>query len=192
MRTLIRTAAQAAAAVAIIAVSLAAHATTTALSTPGQWYEFDVADGLSQSFGTEWIDYVDGSALSFTFSIAAPAQLRVVDAGFAGDTFSISLNGAAYTTSAVAPVVYAQSTPNVGLNFDAAWADPTYSRGTWLLSAPGTYTLTGSLAQSVTDANGPLNATVGAVMLAPVPEPTTWALLVAGLAVLGFAARRRA
>ncbi|MEO8152725.1 MAG: PEPxxWA-CTERM sorting domain-containing protein [Rhizobacter sp.] len=188
MSTLKRFAAQAAALLAFTALSLVAHATTTALSNPGQWYEFDVADGLSQSQGTEWID-LDGAPLSFTFTIAAPVQLRVVDAGYAGDTFNISLNGASYTTSAVAPGVY----PNApGLtDFDAAWADASFSRGTWLLSAPGTYTLTGSLAQSVTDANGPLNATLGAVMLAPVPEPTTWALLIAGLAVLGFAARRR-
>ncbi len=33
---------------------------------------------------------------------------------------------------------------------------------------------------------------VGAVDLAPVPEPSTWAMLLAGLGMLGFMARRRA
>jgi PEP-CTERM motif len=168
-----------------------AHATTTPLAANGQWVEFDVDDVQAQSTGVEWIDYTDGSALSFTFTVTAPVELRVVDAGFAGDTFNVSVNGVSQLTSAVAVTAYSPTRAAI-TNFDAAWADASFSRGSWLLTAPGNYTVTGVLAQSVTNGAAPLNATIGAVMLAAVPEPGTWALLLAGLALLGLTARRRA
>jgi hypothetical protein len=177
---------------AAIACTGLAHATTTAIAANGQWAEFDVDDVTAQSGGTEWIDNTDGSALSFTFTVAGPTQLRVVDAGFAGDSFSVFLNGAALgTTSAVPPAAVTASTPSIGTDFDAAWTDASYSRGSWVLGA-GTYTLTGALLQSVSFGGAPLNATVGGVILAAVPEPSSWALLIAGLSVVGFVARRRA
>jgi hypothetical protein len=174
-----------------LAAAGAAHASTTQITTPGQWFEFGIDDTVSPTGGTEWIDSIDNSALSFSFTIAVPSVLRVVDAGFAGDSFRVSINGSALQTSAVPPVAY-ESNPASTIDFDAAWADANYSRGSFVLSAPGTYTVTGSLLQSVSLAGAPLNATLGAVMLAPVPEPSTWALLLAGLGVIGFAARRRA
>jgi PEP-CTERM motif len=182
-------AARAAIALALCAAGLA-HATTTPLAANGQWVEFDVDDVQAQLGGVEWIDYTDGSALSFTFTVTAPVELRVVDAGFAGDTFNVTVNGLSQLTSAV-PVTAYSATQAAVTNFDAAWAAPSFSRGSWLLTAPGTYTVTGVLAQSVTNAGAALNATIGAVMLAAVPEPGTWALLLAGLAVLGVTARRR-
>lgn len=174
-----------------LAAAGAAQATTTEITTPGQWLEFSVDDIVSASGGTEWIDSIDNSALTFSFTISAPTVLRVVDAGFAGDSFNVSVNGNLLQTSSVAAVAY-ESNPAATTDFDAAWADSSYSRGSFLLTAPGSYTVTGSLLQSVSLAGAPLNATLGAVMLAPVPEPTTWALLLAGLGVIGFAARRRA
>jgi hypothetical protein len=39
---------------------------------------------------------------------------------------------------------------------------------------------------------GEFNGTLSGLTLAPVPEPGTWAMLAAGLAAVGFAARRRA
>lgn len=167
------------------------HAQTTIALTPGEWAAFDVDSFMSQSGGDEWIDLADGGALSFSFTLSAPATLRVVDAGFAGDTFSLSINGAAFATSAV-PVGHVATSPNAGLDFDAAWNNASFSRGTFLLSSPGTYTVTGSLLQSVGFDGEALNATVGAVMLAPVPEPTTYVLMLAGLGLLAVGARRRA
>jgi hypothetical protein len=183
-------AARAAIVLALCAAGVA-HATITPLAVPGQWYDFTVDDLAAQSGGVDWIDYTDGSALSFTFSITAPTQLRVVDAGIAGDTFNVTVNGISQLTSAV-PVVAYSPTAVVVTDFDAAWANPSFSRGSWLLTAPGSYTVTGVLAQSVSNGGAPLNSTIGAVMLAAVPEPGTWALLLAGLAVLGVTARRRA
>ena len=183
-------AARAAVALALCAAGVV-HATTTPLAANGQWHEFDVDDVQAQSGGVEWIDYSDGSMLSFSFTVTAPVELRVVDAGFAGDTFNVTVNGSSQLTSAVPVAAYSPTQPAV-TNFDAAWADTSFSRGSWLFTAPGTYTVTGVLVQSVTNGGAPLNSTLGAVMLAAVPEPGTWALLLAGLAVLSVAARRRA
>jgi hypothetical protein len=177
------------AAAGLLAAAAAAQATTVQPGL-GQWVAFDVDEQTAASSGLEWIDISDGSLLSFSFSIATPTWLRVVDAGYAGDSFNVQVNGQTWSTSDVGGGSVG-SAPNVGVNFDAAWANPAYSRGAWLLSAPGDYTVTGSLLHSVGLDGTPLNATVGAVMLAPVPEPAAWALMLAGLAAVGVVARRR-
>ena len=165
------------------------------LNADGAWREFTVDDTAGPAFGTGWIDFNDGSALTFNFTIGAGnlGIFSVVDAGFAGDTFSITNNGAAFgQTSSVAP---GNTFGSVADTFDDAFANPAYSRGVFTLGA-GNYSISGRLAQSVVDDLGaPLNATNGAVRLsvvAAVPEPSTYALLFAGLAAIGFVSRRRA
>ena len=39
--------------------------------------------------------------------------------------------------------------------------------------------------------NSHIEVSVGKVSIAPVPEPETWAMMAAGLGLVGFAARRR-
>ena len=175
------------------ALAAPAHATTVALAGDGLWNEFNVDSFVSQSFGNEWIDSADGSPLSFTFTIAAGqvGTLTVVDAGFAGDTFTVTNHGAALgTTSAVAG---GTTDGDVVLDFDAALADPAYSRGVFTLQA-GSYSISGALLQSVFDADAgtDLDATNGAVSLtlSAVPEPGEAALLLGGLAALAALRRR--
>ena len=166
-----------------------ALATDVALPMDGQWYAFDADDLTATSGGLEWIDTSDGSALSFSFSGAA--TLIVIDGGFAGDLFEIYDNGVLLGATSAAVNSYPNS---VGLDFEAAFGDPTYSRGVYLLHA-GNHVITGVLSTSaLDDMDMPINATVGGVMLAaaPVPEPETYALVLAGLGLVGFAARRRA
>ena len=186
---------------------LPAHAGDRALATaPGEagyaeWSLFNVSDIDAQSFGTEWIDNNDsaspsfGTPLTFTFTIAFghTASLTVVDGGFGGDTFSVTNFGSGLgQTSAVPAQTYA-SAPELGYDFDAALLDPGFSHATFVLGA-GSYRIGGLLAQSVTlDSLTPLNATVGAVRLtvSAVPEPATWAAMLAGLTLLAAVLRRR-
>ncbi|MEW5768874.1 MAG: PEP-CTERM sorting domain-containing protein [Pseudomonadota bacterium] len=166
----------------------AASAADLALTADGQWHAFDVDDIAAASGGLEWID-LDGSALSFSFS--GPATLMVVDGGFAGDRFEVYDNGVLLGATSAAVDSYPAS---VGMDFEVAIGDAGYSRGVYLLGG-GNHTITGMLSTSALDDLGmPLNATVGAVQLlaAPVPEPETYALMLAGLGLIGLAARRRA
>lgn len=177
------------------AIAAPAHATTVALPADGTWFEFDVDAALPPAHGTGWIDDADGSPLSFQFTIAAGSTgtLTVVDAGFAGDTFTITNFGA--TLGHTSGVAAGDTAGNVVFDFDAALADAAYSHGVFTLGA-GTYAISGSLLQSVHDdiAGADLDATDGALRLtvSSVPEPSGIALSLGGLAALALLARRRA
>jgi hypothetical protein len=157
-------------------------------SNYGNWNTFDVVDPALLS----WIDITDGSNLSFFVSVADgyTGTLTVVDAGFSGDTFHVFKNGIELSNTSAAVNSYPTS---VG-DFDLALGSSNYSRGIYELAA-GTYTITGSLlASALGETNAPLNATVGGlrVDVSPVPLPAAALLLLNGLGVFGFAARRRA
>ena len=191
----------------IAAFAAPAYATDIALATNaaqvgyGAWQEFNVSDTDALDHGVGWIDFANsnstsfGSPLSFTFTIAAGevGSFTVVDGSFAGDTFKLTNFGSDIgATSAVAPTVYS-SAPDTGNNFDAALTNPAFS-STVLTFGAGSYSISGRLDQSVTmDGVSPLNATLGAVRLtvAPIPEPSTYALLLGGLGLVGLLARRR-
>lgn len=170
------------------------HARDSTLVAGSGWNGFGVDVG---SVGTaDWADIPGNSfeKLYFTFSIAAglSGTLTVVDGTFAGDTFAV-YNGAALLgdTSAV-PVVDIESASSVG-SYDNAFVDPAFSRAVFTLAA-GNYRINGSLVQSVLAGGVPLGATDGAVkldLIAAIPEPSTWALTLAGFGVLAMAARRR-
>lgn len=175
-----------------LVAAASAQATTIALPADGTWQEFNVDSLVAPSYGTDWIDYTDGSALHFDFVIPAGsvATLTVVDNVFAGDTFTVR-NGATVlgTTSSVATGTIAG---DVVFDFDEALANPAYSRGTFTLTA-GSYSINGSLLQSVLDDGGQaLNSTSGGLKLtvSPVPEPASIALLLAGLGVIALLAAR--
>jgi len=181
------------AALALIAAFAApVHATTVPLSADGQWSSFTVDNLVAPSFGTRWIDYTDGSALSFSFTIGAGqvGTLTVVDGGFAGDTFSVTNFGSLLGTTSSVPL--GTTSGPVATDFDAALADTSFSRGVFALGS-GSYSISGRLDQSVTDAGLPLFATEGGVSLAvaPVPEPSPYAFILAGLGLTLLIARRR-
>lgn len=175
-------------AIASLAPLAAQAQTVLPLAVNGGWQAVDVDDLIAADGSTGWIDNTSGEALSFAFTLAGPATLRVVDAGFAGDRFSLRIDGQAYVSSAVPAAVYDNELQAL-LDFDAAWADARYSRFEITLGA-GAHTVSGSLLQSVMLPSGvPLNATVGGVSL--VPEPATVATLLTGLLLLAAVARRR-
>lgn len=158
------------------------------------WYLFDVDEFISLSGGAEWVDaqvdeshgYIaDGSSLWFSFSLDRAAFLNVVDAGIAGDMFTVFVNGVSHSTSSVA----ATSVEYAGIDFDAAWAAPAFSRLSILLS-PGDYLVTGLLQQSAVDGDGySYMTTVGGLQIVEADESSSLVLL--GVGVLGLLLRRQ-
>lgn len=167
-----------------------AHATAVTVSE-GAWQLFDVVDpvfGLGNN-DLGWIDINDGSSLTFNFTIQAGRTgfLTVLDGGFAGDEFSIIVNGVALANTSAASNSYPDS---LGLDFDAALTDVRFSRGTYAFGA-GSYTVNGALSRSALDDTGAaLNATVGALRL-EIPEPSPLALLLAASGAMVLLGRRR-
>lgn len=177
-------------------ISASATASTVAVQPNGEWYQFDVDEFIAQSAGLEWIDGTvdpdrpdyagDGSPLTFTFNLAVPGTLAVVDGGFAGDEFKVTVNGVDHFTS----TALNDTNNSVGTDFDAALANPSYSRLELALAA-GSYSVTGLLAKSAQDGGIDIDATVGALKVTPVPLPAAWVLFLAGSSLAGVLSRRR-
>jgi hypothetical protein len=161
--------------------------TTIPISADGVWRSFDVDDASSLSGGLEWIDFATGDELAFSVELLEPALLTVVDAGFGGDSFSVFDDLVALGDTSAPSDTYPDS---VGTDYDAALADARYSRGFFEL-APGTHLIRGQLLRSALADGSPINATVGALRLGAIPEPSTALLIALGLGNLAIAGRRR-
>lgn len=179
-------------------------ATVIPVTQDGSWYAFTVDALSAQSGGLEWIDSDydlsggagDFKALSFTFTVADKAILKLVDIYGAGDTYNLAITSAsgtsAYTSSSVTARDLNDAVLPFNASFDGAFADSAnFSQLTLTLGA-GTYTVTGSLLQSVTDGGLALNSTAGGLSVTAVPEPTGLALVLAAAGVVGVVSRRRA
>jgi len=185
------------ASLALAAISLAtafalpAHASNVPLPADNQWNLFSVDSALDPSLA--WIDD-NGSPLAFDFSIGAGfvGTLTIVDAVFNGDTFKVTNFGNLLGSTSSVPLADFDSAIDHGLDFDAALADSSFSHAVFTLGA-GSYHIGGSLDQSLLFDGQRLDATAGALRLniAPIPEPSTYAMLLAGLGVVGLIARRR-
>ena len=171
--------------IAALLSALCAQAEASTLSADGAWNAFDVDSSVSNSGNLEWID-LDNNALSFDFTLSESAYLKVVDGGFAGDRFNVFDNGVLLDQTSVASNTFPAS---IGLDFDAAYASPLYSRGLFWLGA-GRHSITGLLSQSALNGTTPINATVGAVSLTAVPLPAAVWLYLTGTALMGFVSRR--
>ncbi len=157
------------------------------ISADNQWHAFDVDELLSNSENLPWIN-LDGESIGFEFTLNQAAYLSVVDAGFAGDSFTIYDNGELLGQTSTAVNNYPDS---IGLDFDSAISNDNYSRGIYLLN-PGVHNVYGILSQSaLDDLQDPLNATVGAVRLTAVPLPAAFWLFSAGLTLTGLMSRRK-
>lgn len=158
---------------AITAFALNAHAAS--IATDGSWAEFDFDTAGSAIYDLNTLE------TTFSFTLNQASILRVVDAGFSGDRFSIIANGTLLGTTSPSIAQGVSEDPI----FDPAlvWNDNRFSKGSWNLAA-GAYTITGSATLS------PFEAGFGYMSVTAVPEPESHAMLLAGLALIGAFARR--
>ena len=173
------------------AFTLPARAADAPLAADNQWSTFSVDSALEPSLA--WIDD-SGSPLSFDFIIGAGFEgtLTIVDAVFGGDTFKVTNFGKLLGGTSSVPLADIGSAVDHGYDFDAALADKSFSSAVFTLGA-GSYHIGGFLDQSLLIDGQRLDATLGAVRLsvAPIPEPSTYAILLAGLAAVSLVVRRR-
>lgn len=150
----------------------------TTVSGQDALYIDDLELGLSLASGALGSDAFEGSGLFRSFSIALPTTLSFnwtlstvgFDPAFADRAF-VAINGVAQTLATVA------ATPVNG-SFSHSF-----------LSA-GNYTFSFGLVD-VDDVAGLSTLAISGLNVAVVPEPASYALLLAGLAVVAGAARRR-
>ncbi len=136
------------------------------------------------------------SVLSFNFTLTSKAYFAVTDGYFSGDQFAVSINGGPLLET---------STPSfsfdyVGNDWDAGFSDPNYSSG-YVLLDPGTYVvygealyspyLSGAGAAELLSSIPVGEGAGGPFVFVPVPEPSTWAMMIAGAFGAGAMLRRR-
>jgi hypothetical protein len=176
------------AAVAVAGVASApVHADTIALVDGGGWYQFYFG---APDFGNAGFQDAVGNPLDFSFTLTKSTILRIVDGGFSGDQFDVSVNGVdkgltSTPVFAAADVEYGPFSDDHEC-FSCAFFDPAYntdfSHGAYLLG-PGTYDVTGAATLS------PFFSGAAGISLGAVPEPATWAMMLTGFFGLGAALR---
>jgi len=121
----------------------------------------------------------DGSP--WTFTITESAHFSLTDAFITGDTFTVSgdINGVSSFFAGPADV------RGAGF-YGSAWLSGAYSKFTTYIGA-GTYSfnITG-------DGVGGIPAGLALRLDSSVPEPASWAMLIAGFGLVGASMRRRA
>lgn len=152
-------------------LGFAGSAAADTLAVGDGWKEFSFG-----GVGSAW-------SKTFDFTLVGATLLKVTDAFQSGDRFDVTNFGASLGLTSLPGSVGDQ----INANYDAAFADSRWSSVSFLL-APGSYSISGTTVLS------PFGGGGAAVRLAvaAVPEPSTYAMLLAGLGMLGLIVRRRA
>lgn len=167
-------------------------------STPG-WTQF--ADGVDlnhnnydqpglpvlvdASDGVQFLDVNQAGALGGIFQVVSATQ---------GATYTLSLDATAWATNSIGGILGFElydPTSNAILA-SGSFTDPV--GGAWVtqtLTAAATSGSLGVRIQGLFAAQAGMGVDNVTLVAAPVPEPGEWAMMIAGLAVAGFAARRR-
>ena len=154
-------------ALALLVAPLPASATILALD--GGWSDDSLSVVGQPTVNSAW-----------TFTIANGARFSLTDCCLVGDVWTLSGDIAGVTTVGVGPNDI-RATGSYGAN----WLNPTLGKFTKYLGA-GTYNF------SVTgDGGGGLPAGLGLRLDSAIPEPASWAMLIAGFGLIGMTQRRR-
>lgn len=164
--------------VAALAALAALPAKADVLTTSSGWSTFYF--GAASPDPSDYFQDLSGNPLDFSFTLTKATYLTVVDGYFDGDQFQIFNKGVSLGVTST-PTFDGQY---IGDDWAAALKNSAFSSRSWLLG-PGTYDITGIAKVS------PFGLGEGAIGLNMVPEPATWAMLILGLGMIGFAARRR-
>ena len=158
-------------------MSYEAHGTITTGSVLGSalgrtWYSITAISGFTTGvFGGTINGMVSGSVLPPTM-LTSPSSLWLYDNALAPDGPTVfALGGVAFTTP--------------GSREWNLWGNSSDESN---VSVPGAYTLW----SKVVGAQGTYDVqTTGTLTISAIPEPETYAMLLAGLGLMGFVARRR-
>ncbi len=152
------------------AALMAAPASATVLMIDSGWQ----GDTLSTADSTT-------DASPWTFSLASGGHFSLTDCCRAGDTYTLSgdINGVSVVGAGAA------DGRADGSVYGDAWLNASLGKFTTYLGA-GDYTVTIS-----GDGLGGIPAGLGVRLDSAVPEPATWAMMIAGFGLVGAAVRRR-
>ncbi len=161
-------------------------AASVALATTAQ-AQLELNVGWQRFYWDDYGNVLDNFS-SFSFSSPEAFTIRIVDGYLAGDRFNLQWTGSgvgALVTFGVLPQDRGLATG--ATDGDAAWAHPKLSKFS-LAFAPGTYEFTLRTLEPYGAGAGFIEASTATSV---VPEPSTWALMAAGLAGLFVAGRKR-
>jgi hypothetical protein len=173
--------------VALIMLAAAPARSQVVLTPGGGWSVFEFA-GLGSSWQDEF-----GDTLDYQFTIGSKETLLIADGYNAGDQFNICINSfcALDTTTPIYDPYTFNPAYFIGDNWYDAFQTPysaAFSHAALLLQ-PGTYDITGTL---IAEGEGYENyGGYGAGAIALVPEPASWAMMLLGVAAIGFGLRGR-
>jgi hypothetical protein len=144
----------------------------------GGWNEFFfLAPGSN-------LQTLGGATIDFTFTLTHPDVLRITDGFQGGDQFDLMINSVDKGPTSASVLGFAGT---AGSCWTCAYYNPTYgdayTHGAYVLG-PGSYVVTGIALQS------PQFDGAGALALGAIPEPATWAMMLAGFLGLGAVMRR--
>lgn len=123
---------------------------------------------------------------SFDFTLTSAGTFQITDAFLDGDQFEIFINGTSQGLTST-PLDDGQ---NIAGDYEAAFASSAFSHGSFALG-PGTYSVTGVVAQNAAGTSGGGAAVRLLGSVAAVPEPATWAMMMVGFAAIGGSMRHR-
>lgn len=163
----------------VMGAALASQASAGIALTAGSGWQYDQVDAANANS--------EGSPITFT--LTGPGVFSLVDGFNPGDIYKIYDDTShllvGTTTFYAGGAADVEATGPDVFSFNESWKDGSFSKIAMLLGS-GSYSL-----DIQGNGAGGFPAGFGVRLDGAVPEPATWAMLILGVAMLGFAARRR-